>query len=58
MEHIIFQTDVIVTNSCIALSTTYSGHIGKKKNQNEVMVEICSKSLVGAIGEVLRMKFS
>ena len=36
----------------------YSGHMGKKRNQNEIMVEICSKSLVRAIGKVLRMKFS
>ena len=38
-------------------NTQYSGQMGKK-NQNEVMVEICSKSLVGAIGKVLHVKFS
>ena len=30
-------------------NTQYSGHMGKT-NQNEVMVEICPKSLVRAIG--------
>ena len=38
-------------------TTRYIGHIGKKKNQNEVMVETCSSSLVGAFGKVLCMNF-
>ena len=42
---------------CGQHNTQHSGHMGKK-NQNEVMVEICSKSLVRAIGKVLRMEFS
>ena len=37
-------------------NTQYSGHMGKKKGQNEVMGEICSKSLVRAIGKVFCMK--
>ena len=35
----------------------HSGH-AFKKNHNELMVEIYSKSLVRAIGKVLRMNFS
>ena len=35
-------------------NTQHSGQI----SQNEVMVEIYSNSLVGAIGKVLRMEFS
>ena len=35
----------------------HSGHIGQIF-QNELMVEIYSKSLVRAIGKVLLMKFS
>ena len=37
--------------------TQYSDNM-VKKNQNEVMVEICSKSLVRAIGKILRIEFS
>ena len=41
-------------------NTQQSGHKGHKGNffQTELMVEICYKSLVRAIGEVLLMTFS
>ena len=35
----------------------YSGHMGQNF-QNELMVQIYSKSLINAIGKVLLMKFS
>ena len=35
------------------------GHLtGTRRHQTELMVEICSKSLVRPIGKVLLMKFS
>ena len=37
-------------------NTQHSAHMGKKKSQNELMVEIYSKSLVRAIGKILHMK--
>ena len=39
-------------------NTQHSSHIGKKKSQTELIVEIYSKSLVRAIGKELLMKFS
>ena len=45
-------------NTCKSDATCSTVVIGVKTSQNELIVEIYFKSLVRAIGKVLRMKFS